>query len=241
MTEFESTCHAPAARVERMSAIVMREIDPARVGRVLDLGCGAGAQIRSLAARLPDAVFTGIDISAANIRAAEHMRAADPSADRTAFVHGDYMTLTAAPFDLILSDGVLHYVSAPDTALAAKLASDVAPGGTLIVAMATDCLYNRSFGFLRRMLGLFKSTLTDGVILRVGRWLHGAQMSDQMIVERIHYMYMPPRRLMGSGFQGELEAHGLRHAATHPLPSTSLSQLRHAVSVFHSRKAEVFA
>ena len=60
-------------------------------------------------------------------------------------------------------------------------------------------------------------------------------MSDQMIVERIHYMYMPPRRLMGPGFQRQLEAVGCDYAATHPMPSTSLSQLRHAVTVFHAR------
>ena len=212
----------------------MRSIDPGRVRRVLDLGCGAGAQVRSLAARLPQATFTGVDISAANIRSAEIMRQEDPAKDRIEFVLGDYMALRGAPFDLILSDGVLHYLGAPDEELAAKLASDVAPGGTLIVVMATDCLYNRWFGRLRRALRVIQSTATDGAILRVGRWLHGARMSDQMIVERIHYMYMPPRRLMGPGFQGQLEARGLHHAATHPMPSTSLSQLRHAVTVFHA-------
>ena len=104
----------------------------------------AGAR---LAALLPQATFTGVDISAANIRSAEIMRrGGSRRRSGSSFVLGDYMAFRDAPFDLILSDGVLHYVDAPDEELAAKLAADLAPGGTLIVAMATDCLYNRWFG-----------------------------------------------------------------------------------------------
>jgi trans-aconitate methyltransferase len=219
-----------------MSDIVMRSIDPGRVRRVLDLGCGAGAQVRRLAALLPHATFTGVDISPANITAAEIMRQKGPAAERTRFVLTDYMTFRDDPFDLVLSDGVLHYVNAPDDQLAARLAADVAERGTLIVAMATDSLYNRSFGLARRALRVAQSAAIDGLILRVGRWLHGAEMSDEMIAERIHYMYMPPRRLMGPRFQRQLEASGLRYQARHPMRSTSLSQLTHAVTVFHSRK-----
>ena len=153
----------------------MRSIDPGRVRRVLDLGCGAGAQVRRLAALLPHATFTGIDISPANIWSAETMRQKDPAAERTHFVLADYMTLRDDPFDLVLSDGVLHYIDAPDDKLAARLAADVAEGGTLIVAMATDCLYNRSFGLARRALRVMRSAAIDGLILRVGRWLHGAR------------------------------------------------------------------
>jgi trans-aconitate methyltransferase len=218
-----------------MTAIVLGAIDRTRVSRVLDLGCGTGGQTRRLARHLPHAAFTGVDISPANVVAAESARQSDPAADRMQFIAADYFALRQDPFDVIVSDGVLHLVDAHDQQVARKLASDLADNGVLVVAMATDCLYNRVFALVRRGLRGVRSPALDRLILRAGRRLYGRLMSTEMLAERVHYMYLPPTRLMGARFRAVLAANGLEHVATQPLASTSASQLTHAAFVFRRR------
>jgi SAM-dependent methyltransferase len=231
------TCHAPDARIARMTEIVMNAIAPDRVGRVLDVGCGAGAQIRQLASLLPAASFTGIDISPENVDAARRAAAAHSAATRMVFAAADYLQFEDGAFDVVLSDGVLHLMDAPDDILAAKLARDVADEGTLVVAMATDCLYNRVFARARRTLRAVRSPALDRLILIAARALHGRQMSVDLLAERVEYMYMPPRRLFGAPFEYLLREAGLERVAVRPMARTSPSQLTHAAIVFRKRAA----
>ena len=215
-----------------MSAIIGSLIEPARVRRVLDMGCGAGLQVRKLAPIVPEAQLLGLDISPANVRAAEAARQGDPAAARMSFVQGDYLaTAFADPFDLIVSDGVLHLIAASDEMLAQKLARDLVADGTLVVSMASDCLYNRGFALVRRALAAVRTRATDRAILQLARLLY-RDMDEAMLSERVPYMYTPPTRLMGRAFGAALERHGLALVATHVMSSTSISQLTHAVYVF---------
>jgi hypothetical protein len=71
------------------------------------------------------------------------------------------------------------------------------------------------------------------VILRVGRLLHGHEMDDEGIRERIHYMYLPPERLADRVLRDQLAPSvGLRVVARHSIKSVSLSQLKHEFLVF---------
>jgi SAM-dependent methyltransferase len=236
-TDFRGwTCHAPEARIERLTAIVVDSVEPDRVSRVLDIGCGGGLQLRRLAQRLAAATLVGVDISAANIASAETARASDPAAARLSFVAADYLALDFAHrFDLVISDGVLHLFAVDDERLAAKLATDLAPDGTLVVSMAVDCLYNRAFAVARRALRAIRSPVTDSMILRAARVMHG-DMTDDMLRERVPYMYTPPARLMGRAFIATLSRHGLHLIASHAMKSSSLSQLTHAAYVFRKVK-----
>jgi hypothetical protein len=86
---------------------------------------------------------------------------------------------------------------------------------------------------LRRVLRLVRSRALDALILQVGRMLHGSQMNDEGLRERIPYMYIAPERLAGRSLRETIApAAGLRLVARHPMPSVSLSQLRHEVLVF---------
>jgi SAM-dependent methyltransferase len=76
--------------------------------RILDVGCGAGTTSFSLAARLPDAAITGIDLSPALIEAAS-ARAADQL--RCRFEQSDATLWTGEnDFDLLVSrHGVMFF------------------------------------------------------------------------------------------------------------------------------------
>jgi SAM-dependent methyltransferase len=202
---------------------------------VLDLGCGTGSLVFLLADALPSARIVGVDISAPNIRAAEERRRVlDPlEAGRIVFEQADYLARSATPVDVLVTDGVLHLIPGSTSELFAKLATDVRAGGFLIAAMPYDCAYNYAFATLRRLLRLVRSKPLDSLIFRVGRLLHGREMDDEGLRERIPYMYIAPERLAGRSLREKIApAVGFRFVARHAMPSVSLSQLRHEVLVF---------
>jgi SAM-dependent methyltransferase len=230
------TCTAPAERSDRLRDLVLQHVPRNRRLRVLDLGCGTGSLVRRLAEALPDATLVGIDLSTANVDAAnQQLHAADPA--RMRFVVADYLHYRGGLFDVIVSDGVLHLIPGSTPALAGKLAADLEPGGLFICGMPYDCLYNRAFSAVRRILRKMRSPVTDRAILAVGHLLHGRQMDDNGLRERVAYMYVPPERMMGRSLIASLNAAGLQHTTTHPMRSTSPSQLRHNVTVWAKASA----
>jgi SAM-dependent methyltransferase len=236
----DRTCSAPAGRSARMCAIVAQHVPAGRAIQLLDVGCGTGSLVFLLAGALPAATLTGLDVSAPNIRAANAQRSAldAASADRIHFEQADYLARPALPVDVVTSDGVLHLIPGDTRALFAKLAADLRSGGVLVVCMPYDCAYNYAFAMLRRALRLVRSNALDALILKVGRVLHGRQMSDEGLRERVPYMYIAPQRLAGRSLRETIApAAGLRFVTRYPMLSTSLSQLKHEVLVFQKQAA----
>jgi SAM-dependent methyltransferase len=84
-------------------AAVVADLKPARV---LEVGCGKGVHLFSLARNFPEVEFTGIDIDEARIDSAKAEQARDPDAyKRISFVHGDAakMPFDSESFDVVLS------------------------------------------------------------------------------------------------------------------------------------------
>jgi SAM-dependent methyltransferase len=236
MTEFANkTCSAPAERSARMRDIVVRHVAKDRALDVLDLGCGTGSLVFLLADALRAATIIGLDVSAPNIRRAGERRMAldAATAARVSFEQADYLARPASAVDVVVSDGVLHLIPGDTRALFQKLAADVRSGGVLVVAMPYDCAYNYAFAILRRALRLVRSRALDAIILGVGRILHGREMDDAGLRERIPYMYIAPQRMAGRNLRERIApSAGLHLIARHPMPSASLSQLKHEVLVF---------
>ena len=231
-SDFEGqTCSAPAARTARMAEAVLRHVDRASAMRILDLGCGTGVLALRLAEALPRASITGLDISAANIAAATAALARSSAGPRVQFVYGDYLQFRDRPFDLIVTDGVLHLVPAEDARLVGKLAADTRPGGRLVVSMPYDGLYNTAFAVMRRALRAMRNDLFDRAIIGAGRLLH-PDASREMLLERVHYMYRPPERVMGRALVRAFGEAGLIREADYTMPSSSAAQLRHSVTVW---------
>ncbi|HEU5456300.1 MAG TPA: FAD-dependent oxidoreductase [Nocardioides sp.] len=105
---------------------------PAPVGRVLDLGCGAGADAIWLAEQGWD--VTGLDISATALEQAAVAARAAGVADRVTLVRHDLADgLAAGAWDLVVA-AYLHSPVVFEREKVLRLAATaVAPGGTLIV------------------------------------------------------------------------------------------------------------
>lgn len=101
--------------------------------RVLEAGCGVGAQTITLAANSPGASFTSVDISDSSLAVArEKTRAAGLS--NVTFRQGDIFTLPFDPasFDHVFVCFVLEHLSEPVRALTC-LKRLIRPGGTMTV------------------------------------------------------------------------------------------------------------
>ena len=101
--------------------------------RVLEAGCGVGAQTITLAARSPDARFTSIDISAQSVaQARQRVNAAGYG--NVEFQQADIFSLPfeAASFDHVFVCFVLEHLAQPVEALKI-LRKLLKPGGTLTV------------------------------------------------------------------------------------------------------------
>jgi trans-aconitate methyltransferase len=225
------TCSAPIARSHQMRDIVVAQMAATGPVRLLDLGCGSGSLAWLLADALPAASVTGIDVSPSNIRAALAQKV-DRASARVAFEVADYLEYRADPFDAIVADGVLHLIPGDTNTLVRKIAGDLRAGGVFICSMPFDCFYNRTFAVVRRILRAVRSPLVDGAILQTGRLLHGREMDDDRLRERVDYMYIPPERMMNEALGQQFASAGLRRATELAMRSTSPSQLKHSATVF---------
>jgi SAM-dependent methyltransferase len=101
--------------------------------RVLEAGCGVGAQTVALARNSPGACFTSIDLSAESLEAAR-ARASAASLSNVAFQQANVYDLPfpERSFDHVFVFFVLEHLDRPAEALAA-LRARLRPGGTLTV------------------------------------------------------------------------------------------------------------
>lgn len=228
--------HAPPERCRLFTELVLQHIDRTTPLRVLDLGCGTGEQLFDLARVLPRAILTGVDISAASIRAAESARARRGLDGRIIFETADFMKYRGSGFDLILSWGVLHLIPAATEALFAKITFDLARGGLLVATMPYRCLHNAVLGGVRRSLRAVRGSLVDTMILALLQGLHGRDFSDDFLRERIPYMYRPARHQESRQLCRWLDQScGLEIVAQHPEIRPSRFQYRYRTTIFRRR------
>jgi ubiquinone/menaquinone biosynthesis C-methylase UbiE len=231
-----TTFTAPKERCSYLTDVVLQYVEASRPLRVLEVGCGTGAQLSELANALPAASLTGVDISTTSIQVAEAARQQHPFGTRMAFIAKDYLEFSVSPFDVILSDSTLQNIAISTPSLFGKVAADLLPGGLFFNSMPYACFYNHLLWTARRLCRLIRSPLTDAVFLRIAIRLHHRQFSEALLRQRIHYMYLLPYRYHSHHLSRCLDqAYDLQQIAEHPVPHTSVAQPKHRLAVFRKR------
>ncbi len=115
--------------------------------RVLEVGCGVGAQTVTLAENSPGASIVAVDISEDSVAQAQR-KAREAGLANVRFRQGDILHLPFAPqsFDHVFVCFVLEHLKAPLAALK-KLKTHLRPGGTITVIEGdhgSACFYPES-------------------------------------------------------------------------------------------------
>ena len=130
----------PVTHPDHVAAVVSMfglDAPPVATARVLEVGCNDGANLLPMAARLPDASFTGCDIAPGAIRRARDATAA-LALSNVQWVQADLSTLEGGPYDYIIAHGVYSWVPAPvRDALLALAQRTLAPDGILFASYNT--------------------------------------------------------------------------------------------------------
>lgn len=228
----------PQARCRRFTEWVLGHVEASRAISVLDIGCGDGAQVLHLAGALPNATLTGVDISARNVAAAGERARRLGLESRVVFVASDYLQFRSPPRDLIVSYSTLQLIAADSRVLFRKIADELVEGGLLMNVMPHECVYNRLLMAARRGLAAIRSAATDELVFRIGKLIHGRELSDELIRERIAYMYQPLERLDGPALRALMKDEcGLDFVAGAPEVHASLAQAKHRLLVFRKHGA----
>ena len=221
--------NADPAHVTWFGSRILKAVSSKLPHRVLDIGCGDGAVLLFLAEALPAALLVGVDISSASIGLAAMAIDRSPHRDRIRLVHGDYVTLDAGRFDLVVSSSALQGIGVAVEQLAASIARDVAPSGRLVHVTPYRCRYNSLLNAVRAILRAVRGRPTDHMILVVARLLHRGR-SRAYLNQRVDYMYLVIRNYEDE-LRAALERRGFTLDHIEDAPQTSIGQPKHRLAV----------
>lgn len=128
---YEDRRISPWFRYTQSLAIDALELEPD--SHVLDVGCGTGAAVRMLAARLPEGRACGIDISPGMVEEARRRVPAE-LADRVEIEQGSsaHIPYPAGAFTHLMCTNSFHHYPEPLAALA-EMQRVLVPGGRLVI------------------------------------------------------------------------------------------------------------
>lgn len=134
--------------------------------RMLDVGCGGGANLRRLLERVPGSHATGVDYSPVSVSLSREVNAASVAEGRCEVVEGDVgdLPFSAARFDLACAFETIYFWPDPIRALK-EVARVLVPGGRLLVANDDDGTRQEAQDIARQIEGMRVYTADDLVAL----------------------------------------------------------------------------
>jgi ubiquinone/menaquinone biosynthesis C-methylase UbiE len=144
------------------------ELVPPGARRVLDVGCGAGSDVFSLAERLgPDCLIVGVDISLERVDEAQHALRSVALNVRFAVADARALPFPDDGFDVVRADGLFSEID-ERVRVVRELGRVTAPGGCLLIhdreaivlAPSEDGADDDLLGLLRRA-GLAQVALSE--------------------------------------------------------------------------------
>jgi ubiquinone/menaquinone biosynthesis C-methylase UbiE len=142
---------------------VFAAFEQARGKRVLEIGCGNGADGAMFATH--GARYIGVDLTTEALRATSEHFAAEGLEGEFEEHNAEQLGFDHACFDMVYSFGVLHHTPDPVAAVA-EVHRVLKPGG-----VAKVMLYHRhSFNYYIRILGYMRARVAWKALSRIGRW-----------------------------------------------------------------------
>ncbi|MGA8256928.1 MAG: methyltransferase [Nocardioides sp.] len=135
-------------RVDIGTAILLRETEPPSAGEVLDLGCGYGVIGLAIAAAVPSAVVTGVDVNERAVLLANQNATALGLADRYSALTPDAVN-PEARYDEIWSNPPIRIGKEALHALLLRWLPTLTPGGRAVMVVGK----NLGADSLQRWLG----------------------------------------------------------------------------------------
>ena len=158
-------------------------------GHYLDIGCGSGTQIFSIAPHFKNFSFTGIDISEPNIYACNKTLSNMPDCLRFDFIQNDFIKHKFnRKFSLAFSYSVFQLMNTSLDDLLRRVWELLEPNGYLVLSMPYYCKYNKYLNYLRGFLRLFRCNLFDGLIVNTAYILYRKKFSKSFLRERMIYL-----------------------------------------------------
>ena len=165
-------------------------------GRFLDIGCGSGAQIFSIAPHFAQFTFTGIDLSEPNIHACKKTLSNISDRSRFNFIHDDFID---HPFNrtfvMAFSYSVFQLLDASIDDLLKRVWQLLESNGYLVLSMPYLCRYNTYLNYVRKILGLFRCHLFDRLTVDIAHMMYGKKFSKSFLRERMIYLDQVDRNL----------------------------------------------
>ena len=215
----------------RVSEAVLECLKDREEPMVVEIGCGTGETTLAIASARPDAEVIGLDISAANIAAADSARKDTAAGARVRFVAADFMRWSSPQADLLFGESVLHLIEVDTADLVRKLASVLRPGGQLVFTIPRDCLRNDILFMLRRAWATLPRASADRVALAIARKVYPT-LPENLLRDRLGYLRLIPERTDGEELRKLFRSNGLSPVRWEIWPVTTLLQASHSFSVW---------
>jgi len=158
-------------------------------GSYLDIGCGSGTHIFSIAPYFKKISFTGIDISEPNISACNEALSNRHDRLRFDFICDDFTEYKFNKnFVIVFSYSVFQLMDTFIDDLLKQVWKLLEPNGYLVLSMPYKCPYNKFINVLRGIFGLFRCSLFDNLLVEIAHIIYLKRFSRTFLRERMLYL-----------------------------------------------------